>query len=222
MRVSLSLWSMDQARIADEVERYGPLVDSFHVDVADGVFADNLLFGPLAVQTLRRLTGLPIVVHLMVARPDRWVSRFADAGADVLAVHPCVCPDFPSTVDAIRTAGARPGAAIRLDEPAAPAFDVLDALAVVLVMATAVGVKGRAFDPAALQTVRALRDARAAGTRGAGPELYVDGGIRRSSVADIAAAGADGVVAGSLVTSADDPAAAVGALAALGGVPRCA
>jgi ribulose-phosphate 3-epimerase len=213
MRVSLSMWSMDQARIAEDVGRYHPLVDSFHVDVMDGRFADNLLFGPLAVETVRALTDLPIVVHLMVAQPCRWVSRFVDAGADLVAVHPCACDDFAATVEAIRAAGIAAGAAIRLDEPARPALDLFGSLAAILVMATPIGVKGQSFDPDALTTVGVLDGMRSAGSD---TEVYVDGGIRWSSIVDIAAAGADGVVAGSLVTSADDPAATVGAVAALG------
>ncbi|MFI2710634.1 ribulose-phosphate 3-epimerase [Micromonospora sp. NPDC018662] len=213
MRISLSLWSMDQASVADEVRIYQPLVDSFHVDVMDGRFADDLLFGPLAVQTLRRLTDRPVVAHLMVSRPDRWLARFVDAGADTLVVHPSACDDLAATVDAVRRAGARAGVAIGLDEPSRDALDLVEALSVVLVMATPVGVKGRAFDPAALETV-----ADACRARGGAPatEVYVDGGIRTSSVADIAAAGADGVVAGSILTGAADPAAAARGIHRLG------
>lgn len=207
---------MDQARIAAEVRAYQSLVDSFHVDVMDGQFADNLLFGPLTVETVRGLTDLPVVAHLMVTRPDRWLSRFVDAGADTIVVHPSACADFPATVEAMRDSGARAGAAIGLDEPAGTVLDVVDALSVVLVMATPVGVKGHDFDAAALGTVAAARRARGA----AGAEVYVDGGIRWSSVGDIASAGADGVVAGSIVTTAADPADAIAKVNRLGIDPR--
>ncbi|MCZ7436821.1 hypothetical protein O7598_10495 [Micromonospora sp. WMMC241] len=214
MRISLSLWSMDQAVVADQVHTYQPFVDSFHVDVMDGRFADGLLFGPLAVESLRRLTDRPIVAHLMVSEPDRWLTRFVDAGADTLVVHPTACDDLPATVEAVRRLGARAGVAIGLDEPSRDVLDVVEALSVVLVMGTPVGVKGHPFEPAALETVAAARRARG---RTSATEVHVDGGIRPTSVAEIAAAGADGVVAGSIITAATDPAATAEVLHRLGG-----
>jgi ribulose-phosphate 3-epimerase len=214
MRVSLSLWSVDQARLADEIARYEPVVGSFHVDVTDGRFVDDLLFGPLTVQTVRRLTDRQLVVHLMVAEPRRWVGRFVDAGADLLMVHASADGDFAPAVRAILDAGAAAGGAIGLDEPHRPVLDALGSLSVVAVMGTSIGVKGRPFDGAALDTIRRFARLR---DQGAGPEVYVDGGIRSSSVGAIAAAGADGVVAGSIVTGAADPVAAAARLAALGG-----
>lgn len=214
MQVSLSLWSVSQSRIAEEVERYEPLVDSFHVDVMDGTFADNLLFGPPAVETLRALTRRPIVVHLMVVEPIRWLSRFVAAGADVLVIHPTACKDFGSTIQAIRDAGVQAGAALGLDEHSRPILDVLPMLSVVLVMATPIGVKGQQFDERALGTVRTVTAAREPTT--SYPDVFVDGGIRWSSIPKIAAAGTDGVVAGSVVTSAPDPAAVIKTIAAEG------
>jgi ribulose-phosphate 3-epimerase len=200
---------MDHARLADEVERYAPLVDSFHVDVMDGTFADNLVFGPPAVETLRALGRARIVVHLMVVEPLRWIDRFVEAGADELIVHPTACRDYASTVDAIRAAGARAGMAIGLDEPAAPALETLPSLSSVLVMGTPIGVKGYPFAEDAVKTVGTVVAARETDV-----DVVVDGGIRWSSVPLIAAAGADGVVAGSIVTSAPDPVGAIATIAA--------
>lgn len=212
MRISLSLWSLDQARIAEEIKRYEALVDSFHIDVMDGYFADNLLFGPLTVETLRSLTRKPITVHLMITEPARWVSRFVDAGADVLAVHPSACSDFPAALDEIKKTGAAPAAAIGLDEPIEPVLNQLAALSAVLVMGTAIGIKGVPFDEAALATVARLTASRSAAAE---PEVFVDGGIRWSSMPMIAAAGAGGVVAGSAITTAGDPSSAAAAIAVL-------
>jgi ribulose-phosphate 3-epimerase len=212
MRISLSLWSLDQARMATEVQRYQPVVDSFHVDVMDGHFADDLLFGPLTVRTLRQLTTRPIVAHLMVTEPGRWVSRFVDAGADVLVVHPSSTADLPATLHAILDAGAGAGLGIGRHECAAAAIEHLPDLSTVLVMGTEIGVKGHDFDDAALDTVAALIARRAPAP---GPDVMVDGGIRWSSVTKIAAAGADGVVAGSLLAAATDPAAAAATVAKL-------
>ncbi len=213
MRVSLSLWSLDQGRVADEIRRYESLVESFHVDVMDGQFVDNLLFGPLTIETLRALTDKQIVVHLMVARPRRWVTRFVNAGADLLVIHTATSDDFSSTLLAIRDAGAAAGAAIGLEEPSQPVFDNLDTLSVVLVMGTSIGVKGAPLNEAALGTVRRLANAR---TSGAGPDVFVDGGIRVPSIPHIAAAGADGVVGGSIITGTADPPAAITRIVQLG------
>ena len=204
MLVSLSLWSLDQSRLGAEVERHDEQVDSFHVDVMDGQFVDNLLYGPLAVQTLRALTSRPIVTHLMVTEPGRWIARFVEAGADVLIVHPTACRDFPATVAAVRAAGVAAGAAVGIDEPVAPLLTMMSDLAEVLVMGTAIGIKGEAFNESALPTIANLT--------GRGARVFVDGGIRWPSLNGMAAAGADGVVAGSIVAGADDPAAAVRAI----------
>ena len=212
MRISLSVWSLDQARLAEEIERYDALVDSFHVDVMDGRFADNLVFGPLTVSTVRRLTKKPVAVHLMVTDPAHWVSRFVDAGADLLAVHPTACVDFSATLSRIREAGASSAAAIGLAEPAEPVLDQVGALSAVLVMGTAIGVKGHPFDEVALATVAALTAARGGDTE---PEILVDGGIRWTSMPKIAAGGADGVVVGSAMTTARDPSSAAATIAAL-------
>jgi ribulose-phosphate 3-epimerase len=213
MDVSLSLWSVDQANLAESVRRYDPLVQSFHVDVMDGRFVGNLLFGPLTVETLRGLTDKQIVAHLMVAEPRRWVAPFVDAGADLVAIHTSASGGFSSTVHAIREAGVAAGAAIGLQEPSQPIFDNLAALSAVLVMGTDIGVKGAPLDEAALRTVQRLTSMRDSGKD---PEVFVDGGIRWPSVPLIAAAGADGVIAGSIVTAAEDPRSAVARIAALG------
>jgi ribulose-phosphate 3-epimerase len=212
MLISQSLWSVDQGHIADEVQRYGPIVDSFHIDVMDGAFADALLYGPSMVDTIRPLTERPIVVHLMALDPVRWAHRFAEAGADQIVIHPSACRTFTADVDRIRNCGVGVGAAVGLSEPVEPVLACLDHLSAVLVMATPIGVKGQPFDAAALDTVTHISHAR---TGTSHPPLLVDGGIRWSSIARIAAAAADGVVTGSITASAADPVAAVRAIARL-------
>jgi ribulose-phosphate 3-epimerase len=209
LQVSLSIWSTDQTSLADEIARYDSLADSFHVDVMDGIFADNLLYGPLTVESVRSLTKKPIVVHLMIGNPGRFVNRFVKAGASVLAVHPTACPDLGHTLRRIRDTGAGAAVAISLDESAQPAMDNLSGISQVLVMGTAIGVKGKDFDRAALERVSLFSQ------HVRGPEIFVDGGIRWSSVADISEAGADGVVAGSIITGASRPAEAARQIAEL-------
>ncbi|MGI9002748.1 MAG: hypothetical protein ACR2GH_13960 [Pseudonocardia sp.] len=203
MHISLSLWSVDQARVAAEVRRFDPLVTSYHVDVADGRFAENLLFGPMMVEVLDRLTDKPIIVHLMVDEPHRWVFPFVDAGADVIAFHPSARSDIAATVAMVHRAGAAAGMAVKLDEPHEPALEHLKLFAELFVMATPIGVKGHAFEGSAVERVQSFVAARA---DNAAPAIFVDGGIRWSSVGPIAAAGADGVVAGSILAATEDPA----------------
>ena len=201
MQVSLSIWSIDQKRLAEEVKRYGSFVDSFHVDVMDGSFTDSILFGPLTVQTLRSLTEKPIVAHLMITEPSIQVSRFVDAGADVLAIHSSACRDMAATIGIIRDAGADAGIAVALDEPDEPVLANLPRVSQVIVMATNLGVKGKPFDQAALRRLALFGERKDP----AGPTLFVDGGIRWPAIPLIARTGADGVVAGSIVTAADCP-----------------
>jgi len=204
MLISLSLWSLDQTRLAADVERHDEHVDSFHVDVMDGHYVDNLLYGPLTVGALRSLTRRPIVAHLMLTEPGRWVTRFADAGADVVVVHPGACRDFPATVASVLDAGVAAGAAVGIGEPIDPVLTQMSELTDVLVMGTAIGVKGEAFDESSLPTIAKLA--------GQGARVFVDGGIRWPSLPGMAAAGADGVVAGSILAGAGDPAAAASAI----------
>lgn len=205
MRVSLSLWSVDQARVADEIQRFDPLVASYHVDVADGHFAGNLLFGPMTVEVLNRLTDKPIAVHLMVDEPERWVRPFVDAGADLITFHPSARSDLAATVNAVHRAGAAAAMTVKLDEPDEPVLENLEMFAELFVMATPLGVKGQKFDGNALERVQRFVHARGDTTT---PVVFVDGGVRWSSIGSIAAAGADGVVAGSILADADDPALA--------------
>lgn len=209
MRISLSLWSLDQGHLADEVARHDPLVESFHVDVSDGWFTDNLLFGPLTVETLRRLTRREIVVHLMVTEPSRWTTRFIDAGADLLVFHPTACSDIASTITGIQRAGGSAGIAIGRSEPYGPVLEVLADLSLVLVMGTPTGVKGQPLDEGALGVAQTIIETRPT----IGPDLFIDGGIRWTSLAMIRRCGADGVVAGSILAEAADPRAAVAAIA---------
>jgi ribulose-phosphate 3-epimerase len=210
MQISLSLWSLDQGHLADEVARYGPLVESFHVDVSDGWFTDNLLFGPLAVETLRRFTRSEIVTHLMVTEPSRWTTRFIDAGADLIVFHPTACSDIASTITGIQRAGGAAGMAIGRSEPCEPVLEILGDLSLVLVMGTATGVKGQPFDEGALDVAQTIIEARPAD----GPAIFIDGGIRWTSLSMIRECGADGIVAGSILAEASDPRAAVAAIAA--------
>jgi ribulose-phosphate 3-epimerase len=203
MKAYVSLWSADLLAIGAAVDLIADRADGLHVDVFDGHYVPDLLFGPDLVAALRAHTRALIDVHLNVEDPVFWAGRLTEAGADMITVHPRACRDVRATLSAITGAGARPAVGVEVEEPVESVFGLLEEVDRILVMGTRLGVKGVDLDPAAAARVAALAAAcRRVARR---PEIVVDGGIRRHTVPALAAAGADGVVPGSLVFGAADP-----------------
>jgi ribulose-phosphate 3-epimerase len=198
MKVSVSLWSADQLALGRAIDVLDPHVDGFHMDVMDGRFVPELLFG---VDSVRAVSGCaskaPVDVHLMLADADPWIAPFAGAGADMLTVHPQSCVDVATTLQAIERRGVRPAVALTVDLAVESTVPLLELVDRVLLMGTAIGVKGVDLAPETPERVRRLVELRDASERE--PEIYVDGGIRRHTVPELARAGADGVTPGSLV-----------------------
>ncbi|SDS43887.1 ribulose-phosphate 3-epimerase [Actinopolymorpha singaporensis] len=211
MEAYVSLWSADLLDLRAAVDGLAEVADGFHLDVFDGHAVPDLLFGPDLVAALRARTDALLDVHLMVAHPDDWIDRFADAGAELITVHAGACPDVRTTLRTIRSRGVRAGLGLETHEATGHAVAHFDDADRVLVMGTVVGVKGCEQDPATAARVEDLVAARSdGGTRsGSIPRIVVDGGIRTHTAPALARAGADGVVPGSLVFGADDPVAAV-------------
>ncbi len=203
MRAYVSLWSADQLALGEAVDALDAHVEGFHLDVMDGRFAPELLYGPETVRALaaRRQAAL-IDVHLIVDNADRWVEPFAAAGAQMLTVYPESCVAVGQTLAAIERRGVRPGLALSLDAPLESALEHVDRVDRILVMGTAIGIKGVEPSPEVYERVVRLRAARERSRRA--PEVVVDGGIRRHTVPKLARAGADGVVPGSLVFGESD------------------
>ncbi|MEQ7004880.1 ribulose-phosphate 3-epimerase [Actinopolymorpha sp. B17G11] len=213
MRAYVSLWSADLLALGDAVEALADVVDGFHIDVFDGHRTRELLFGPDLVAALRRRTTALLDVHLMVTDPAYWADRFADAGADMITVHMGPGIDIDATLERIRDLGCQPSLGLETHQGIDQAVAHFPAVSRVLVLGTAIGVRGVGLDPATAGRVASLAEAR--GSTGDRPLLVVDGGIRRHTVPALAAAGADGVVPGSLVFDAQDPRKAVTEIKAL-------
>ena len=218
IRIAPSLLSADFGRLAEEIraaEAAG--ADWIHVDVMDGRFVPNITIGPLVVEAVRKVTKLPVDVHLMIVEPERYVEAFAKAGADVISVHQEVSPHLHRTLQAIRAAGAKPAVALNPSTPAESVEYVLADCDMVLVMTVNPGFGGQKYIPACTGKIRRLR--ALADRLQPKLEIQVDGGVKAETAGEIAAAGANVLVAGSAVYGAKDYRAAIAAIrdAALAG-----
>jgi ribulose-phosphate 3-epimerase len=208
IRIAPSILSADFGRLADEVRAVEAAgADWIHVDVMDGRFVPNITIGPLVVEAVRKVTRLPIDAHLMIVEPERYVEAFAKAGANLISVHAEVSPHLHRTIQAIRAAGARPSVALNPSTPLDCLEYVLGDVDMVLLMTVNPGFGGQSYIPAVTEKVRRLR--RMADERGQELEIQVDGGVRASTVGEVARAGANVLVAGTAVFGAKDYRAAV-------------
>lgn len=211
IKIAPSILSADFARLGEEVaavDRAG--ADYIHVDVMDGHFVPNITIGPLVVESLRQVTSKPLDVHLMIANPERYIADFARAGADIITVHQEASSHLHRTVQLIKSLGKRAGVSLNPATPVETLDVILDELDLVLVMSVNPGFGGQAFIPSALAKIRALR--RHIDQRGLAAEIEVDGGVKVDNSAEVAAAGADVLVAGSAVFCTSDYAATITAL----------
>ena len=212
--IAPSILSADFTRLADEVaEVESGGADWIHVDVMDGRFVPNLTFGAKVIETVRRVTSLPVDVHLMVVEPERYFDDFVAAGATRLTIHPEVSPHLHRKLTQIRELGCEAGAAINPSTPLSAVSEVIAELDLLLVMSVNPGFGGQQFIPASVDKVRrarALLDAA-----GSQAWLQVDGGISRETIADVWDAGATAFVAGNAIFSAADPAGEIEVLRSL-------
>ncbi len=195
VKIAPSVLSADFARLGEEVRAITAAgADYIHIDVMDGHFVPNLTIGPGIVKALRQHSALPFDVHLMISPVDPFVPAFAEAGADIITVHPEAGPHVHRTLQLIRSLGKKPGLSLNPGTPVEVVDAVLDDVDLVLVMTVNPGFGGQAFIPSQLEKLRALR--RRIDTRRRAVELEIDGGITVDNARDIIAAGADVLVAG--------------------------
>ena len=199
IKVAPSILSADFGRLAEEVvaaEAAG--ADWIHVDVMDGHFVPNITIGPMITEVVRRVTKLPVDVHLMIERPERYLDAFVGAGASVVTVHQETCPHLHRTVERIRELGALPGACVNPSTPVDTLCEVLPYLDLVLVMSVNPGFGGQRYIPTSTDKIRRARYLLDRQGR-EGAELQVDGGIDVRTVGDVVRAGASCLVAGTAV-----------------------
>ncbi|PWE18162.1 ribulose-phosphate 3-epimerase [Marinicauda salina] len=198
LRIAPSILSADFARLGEEVKAVDDAgADWIHVDVMDGHFVPNLTIGPGVVKAIRPWSDKPFDVHLMISPVDAYVAQFAEAGANVISAHPEAGPHFHRTVQAIKAAGVKAGAALNPATPASSIDYVLEELDLVLVMSVNPGFGGQSFIDGQLRKIEALRGMIDA--RGLDTLIEVDGGVNPETARRCANAGADVLVAGSAV-----------------------
>lgn len=208
VEIAPSILSADFARLAEEiqaVERAGASL--LHVDVMDGRFVPNITIGLPVVKAISRATRLPLDAHLMIVEPGQYAEQFVAAGAQMVSVHIEADPHAHRTLSAIRAAGGQAGIAINPATSLAAVEEVLKFADYVLLMSVNPGFGGQKFIPESLDKLRRLRgmiDERGLHTR-----IEIDGGIDRDNIAEVAAAGAEIIVSGSAIFSAEDPGVAL-------------
>lgn len=204
VKIAPSILSADFSKMGEEVrslEQSG--ADVIHCDVMDGVFVNNITFGIKMVEDLRKATALPLDCHLMIVHPEKYVERFAKAGADIITVHYEACGDrLKEVLEFIRSTGVKCGAVINPDTPVEKIKDVILSCDMVLVMSVFPGFGGQKFIPSALDKLREIR--AIIDESGKDIDLEIDGGVTGDNVAEIKAAGANVIVAGSAVFHAPD------------------
>jgi len=210
-----SILSADFTRLGEAVRMVEAAgADVVHVDVMDGHFVPNLTIGPPVVRALKRITALPLDVHLMIDNADDTVAWYLDAGADMVSVHVEASRDLAGVLRSIRAAGAKAGVALNPATPVSSLASVIGDVDYVLVMSVVPGFGGQAFMPVALDKIAQI--AAMLRSAGSSAEIEVDGGIDETTAPLVCAGGARLLVAGNAIFGRPDPAAALAAIRAAG------
>jgi len=208
VRIAPSILAADFSALGEEIataERGG--ADLIHVDVMDGHFVPNITIGPPVVRAIKRVTSLPLDVHLMIADPARYLTTFADAGADFLSVHVEATPHLHKTLTEIKKLGVQAGVALNPSTPESVLNEIAAEVDFILVMSVNPGFGGQKFIPQTLTKIVAIQDILEKAKNEV--PIEVDGGISQSNAGDVVAAGADMLVAGSAIFGSPDPSQAI-------------
>jgi len=208
VRIAPSLLAADFTRLGEEVRAVAAAgADWLHLDIMDGHFVPNISFGPAVVKSLRGHATIPFDVHLMIAPADPYLPAFAEAGADVISLHPEAGPHLHRSLQAIRALGCKAGVVLNPATPVDTVAHVMDLLDLILVMTVNPGFGGQAFLPSQLGKIATLR--QMIDDTGREIALQVDGGVTPRTAPEAIAAGADVLVAGTAVFGRPDYTAAI-------------
>jgi len=198
-----SILSADFSRLGEEIKavEHGG-ADVIHVDVMDGHFVPNITIGPPVVASVRRITDLPLDVHLMIADADRYIEDFAKAGADWITVHVEACPHLHRTISRIKELGKKAGAVLNPATPLATLDEILQDVDLVMLMSVNPGFGGQSFIRSSINKIKSLR--KMIEERALKVGIEIDGGVSPATIADVAGAGANIFVAGSAVFGQQD------------------
>ena len=211
IKVSPSVLACDLSRLSDEVKSIESAgADMVHLDVMDGAFVTNISFGLPVIASLRKNSDMFFDAHLMIDRPERYIERFIEAGADLVTFHYEACEDSLAAVKLIRSHGKKAGVSVKPGTPVESVYPLLDDCDLVLVMTVEPGYGGQAFMPEMLPKIRELR--AEIERRGLSVDIQVDGGINEETGRLVREAGANNLVAGSYVFKAKDRRAAIDSL----------
>jgi ribulose-phosphate 3-epimerase len=202
-KIAPSILSSDFGRLKEEVQAVEAAgADYIHIDVMDGHFVPNITIGPVVVEAVRKITRLPLDVHLMIENADSYIPDFARAGADILSIHVEACPHLQRTVSLIREHSVKPSVVLNPATPVGFLEEILADVDWVLIMSVNPGFGGQKFIPEAVEKIKRLK--QMIDQRGLKVEIEVDGGITPSNVGLVCRAGADIVVAGSAIYHTPD------------------
>lgn len=209
--IAPSILSADFSRLGEEIKAVEAAgADWIHVDVMDGHFVPNITIGPMIVKAVRKVTSLPIDVHLMIENPDRFIQDFAKAGASLISVQVEICTHLHRTIHLIRECGCRPGAVLNPATPVSALEWILEDLDFVLIMSVNPGFGGQKFIQSALQKIRDMR--RWIQSKNLPTLIEIDGGVNETTILEISEAGADVFVAGSAIFGSQDYGKTISAL----------
>ena len=198
LQIVPSILSTDLVKLAEQIEIVEDAgADMIHVDVMDGHFVPNITFGPVIVSALKRVTDLPLDVHLMISEPERYIQQFVDAGASILTVHQEAGPHLHATLQMIKEAGIRAGVCINPGTNISSIYPILSEVHLVLIMTVNPGFGGQAFLPFTTEKIAMLAKYRE--ETNLKFLIEVDGGISPQTAGEVVSAGAEILVAGNAI-----------------------
>jgi ribulose-phosphate 3-epimerase len=201
--IAPSILSADFSRLGEEIaaiEKGG--ADWVHVDIMDGHFVPNITIGPPVVASIRKITKLPLDVHLMIQDPDKYIEKFAKAGADIITIHVETSPHLHRSVQFIKDQGCKAGVSLNPATSLATLDHILSEVDMVLIMTVNPGFGGQEFIPSVLPKIKSLR--KKINEKGIGVDIEVDGGVNLNTISKVAQAGGNIFVAGNAVFTTPD------------------